>query len=299
MLANFIYLIVILIWGSTWYAITFQIEGVPLAWSVTYRFGLAALILLMINRLLGINLRFTRKEHVGLLGIGFFMFSVNYLFVYISTEHLTSGLVALAFSCMTFWNIINARLWLKIAIDPRVGLAALLGLIGLSLLFSAELNGFSFDKTIGVGILFGLASGVMASFGNTIVAGGIFGKASPLAVNGWGLFYGTVINSLIALSIAGLPIIRMDTPYLLALAYLSLFGTVVTFSLYIWLIREMGMTRPAYIAVLTPVVALTISSFWENYQWSPTSTAGFILVMAGNLLMIKTKQKIKSKALAH
>ena len=93
------FLACVLIWGTTWLAITFQLGSVAPEASVAWRFGLAALISGGICRWQGLGLRFAPAVHVHLFGFGASMFGVGYLFVYYAERHVASGLVAVATAC--------------------------------------------------------------------------------------------------------------------------------------------------------------------------------------------------------
>ena len=288
------YTLVVLIWGSTWYFVNDQVVGVPATWAVFYRFGLAALMLWIIVKAMRLPTRFTPTQHLWLVAMGISMFSLNYILVYLSTQNLTSGLVALAFSCMTFWNIVNARIFLKNPLNASVGVAAVLGLLGLSLIFAPEFAGLTIEPAIIIAIALALVAGLSASLGNTIAASGKLGDASPLSINAVAMTYGSLINVSLAFFFDGSPVIRTDPGFISALIFLSVIGTVVCFSVYLWLIRVMGVERPAYIAVLVPIVALVISSLFEDFSWSTESIVGLLLVFAGNVLIVRGR---KSKPL--
>src|SRR5687767_8270966 len=89
-----LYLATVLIWGSTWLAIKFQLGVVPPTVSVAWRFGLAALMLLAYAAWKQLPLRFSRAEHVRIALLGLLMFGINYVLVYLSEIYLASGLVA-------------------------------------------------------------------------------------------------------------------------------------------------------------------------------------------------------------
>ena len=129
------YILVVLIWGSTWYAIELQLGNVAPEWSVTYRFFLASILLFTWCIMRRRSLSFPFKTHLTLLLLGLLMFSGNYILVYTGTGYLTSGLVAVAFSTLTILNILNARIFLKIPVERSILLGALLGISGLLMIF--------------------------------------------------------------------------------------------------------------------------------------------------------------------
>ena len=103
----------VLIWGSTWYVIKFQVGNVDAMLSVSYRFGIAGVLMLIVCSLWKMKMDFTRKEHQFILLQGLLIFGFNYWLVYTSELYLTSGLVGLIFSLLVFLNILNGRIFLK------------------------------------------------------------------------------------------------------------------------------------------------------------------------------------------
>ena len=87
-----------LIWGSTWLAIKLQLDQVPPILSVSYRFCLASVILLIYCRLRGKRLHFSRRDHWFMILQGFSLFGLSYCGSYLATAYMTSGLVAVVFS---------------------------------------------------------------------------------------------------------------------------------------------------------------------------------------------------------
>lgn len=281
----------VLIWGSTWYAIEFQLGIVAKEWSVFYRFALSAVLLQGWCTLRGLKVDFGRTGHIAAAGTGIFLFGINYLLVYAGTEHLTSGLVAICFSTLSMMNILSARIFLKTPIHLPVLAAAVIGVSGLALVFSREVAQFSLADETMIGLGFCLAATVTASFGNTIAASGK-AKAFPiLPFTALGLFYSSGFNLLVALASGEPMTFDTGTPYVASLLYLSVFGTVIAFTLYLWLIAEIGVARAGYISVVMPLVALTISTIYEGFVWSVAALTGLGLIIAGNAMMVRIKGK--------
>lgn len=285
----------VFIWGTTWYAIEWQLGYVGKEWSLVYRYGIAAVLIVGWCRLKGYGMRFKARDHLYMFALGLFLFSGNYVLVYYGTEYLTSGLVAVTFSLLTFLNILNARLFLGNPIQTQTVLAALLGVFGLALIFKPEIQAFNLQDQTAVGLLICLVSTLIASWGNT-VAGAKQARALPiLPFNAWGMIYGTLCNLVFALIAGEAPSLDPRPEYYVALLYLSVLGTVVAFSLFLWLLAQIGVARAGYMAVMTPLVALIISTLFEGYQWSIYAVAGVACVLVGNVLMIINKASEKSE----
>lgn len=102
-----------IIWGSTWLAIKFQLGVVDPLVSIFYRFFLAAIILFAYSKLRGLNLKYSGKQHLFMALLGVLLFGINYWLVYIAEIYLKSGLVAVVFSTIVFFNIFNSAIFLK------------------------------------------------------------------------------------------------------------------------------------------------------------------------------------------
>jgi drug/metabolite transporter (DMT)-like permease len=286
----FAFILCVIIWGSTWYGIELQLGVVPKEWSLAYRFGLAAILLLVWCKIKNLDLKLSLQHHKISAGLGLFLFSSNYFLVYTGTEYLTSGLVAVAFSLLSFFNIFTGRIFMKTPVQPTVIIAAIMGIIGLILIFWPEMESLSVKDATAIGLAFCIGATLVASVGNTI-AGSESARALPILVfNAWGLTYGTVFNVIFAAISGESPAFDPRPSYWISLIYLSVFGTVIAFTIYLWLIEKMGMARAGYIAVMTPVVALIISTFLEGFIWTIPAIIGLSLVMLGNVVIVNRKK---------
>ncbi len=283
----------VLIWGSTWYGIEFQLGVVAKEWSVAYRFALAAVLLQGWCLLRGLRPHFSRRAHAAAAGTGIFLFGLNYLLMYAGTEYLTSGLVSVAFSMLSLMNILSSRIFLKAPVQWSVLAAALLGIAGLALVFSQEITQFSLGDTTLIGLVFCLSGTVIASFGNTIAASETAKTLPILPFTALGLFYSAGFNFVIALA-SGEPInFDPSMPYVVSLLFLTVFGTIIAFTVYLWLISQVGVARAGYVSVVMPLVALTISTIFEGFEWSTAALGGLVLIVTGNALMVGLRAKKK------
>ena len=285
------YIITVLIWGSTWYAIELQLGQVSSDWSVVYRFFFSALILMAFCLVKRHPLKFSRKNHFYMMLLGFFLFSSNYILVYMSTAYLTSGLVAVSFSMLPFFNIFFSRLFLKTPIEPSILWGALIGIAGLVLVFWPEVESLHLGDETMFGLILCVTATIFASIGNTAASAKKIRQIPLFPLTAWAMLYGAIFTALYALLAGHTPTFDTRLSYWLSFLYLSIFGSVIAFSVYLWLIEKIGGSRAAYTSVLTPIVALIISTFLENYIWSVLSLSGISLVLLGNLLLLRKKVK--------
>jgi drug/metabolite transporter (DMT)-like permease len=281
-----IYAIVVLIWGTTWYAIKFQLGVVAPEISLVYRFGLAAVCVFAYARGTGAPLRLSRREHGYVALQGLTLFCLNYWMTYLSTQYLTSGLVAVIFTAIILMNLVNARLFFRVPVEARVLLAAAAGMMGVALLFLPELQSAIGNRTVMQGALLALGATYVASLGNMAAMRNTQSGMSVVTANAYGMAYGTAGLAAIAL-LRGTPFdFDPAWPYVVSLLYLSLAGTSLAFGLYLVLMKRIGPARAAYASVLFPVIALLVSTVFEGYRWSVPAGIGLAVLLAGNALAL-------------
>lgn len=290
---HFLYALTILIWGTSWYAIKFQLGVVSADVSVAYRFMLAGVIMLCFCVFKGLNLKFELKDHGFFLVQGFFLFSLNYILFYQSTFVLTTGLIAVIFTSMLVFNTINSAVLFNTSITGWFVLAALLGITGICLIFLPELRKLNFDKVTLYAVLLAFAGSFSASLGNMASMRNQRCGIPVLQANTWGMMYGSVLTCVYALGQDSEFNFDFSPGYIISLIYLSLMASVIAFWSYLTLLGRIGAGNAAYATVIFPIVALIISTVFESYQWSVMAMAGVIISLSGNLLVLR-ELRIKS-----
>jgi drug/metabolite transporter (DMT)-like permease len=283
--------IVTLIWGSTWLVIKDQLAVVPPSWSVTYRFAVAGVAMLVWAAM--------RKERLGLdaRGLGFAavlgvtQFVLNYNFVYVSEQYITSGVVAVVYALLLVPNAILARIFLGQKMGAQLLIGSAIAMAGVALLFvhEARLSEAGMHQVL-VGIAIALGGLLFASIANVMQATRT-AKAYPMATMlGWAMLIGAALDGLFSLATVGAPVIELRWGYWIGILYLGVFGSAVAFSLYFALIRTIGPTKAAYNGVVVPVVAMLLSTLFEGYRWSLVAAAGSLLVLAGLVVALKARR---------
>lgn len=282
-----LYLLTVLIWGTTWIAIKLQMGEVAIPVSIAYRFALASVVLFAIL-LLGRRLqKLDGRAQMICLAQGLCLFCVNFMCFYTASQWIPSGLIAVVFSTATLWNALNARVFFGQRIAANVLAGGGLGLAGLALLFWPELAGHQASRETWLGLGLALLGTLCFSAGNMLSSLQQKAGYRPLTTNAWGMFYGASLLALWCLA-SGTPFaMEWNTRYLGSLLYLAIPGSVIGFTAYLTLVGRMGPERAAYCTVLFPVVALNISAFAEGYTWTAPALLGLVLVMAGNLLVFR------------
>lgn len=281
-----LYGITVLIWGTTWIAISYQVGTVAPELSVGYRFVIAAALVFVWALILRQSLRFAWRTHLLLAAMGFCLFSVNFYLFYQAAAYLTSGLLAVVFSTASVMNIVNGRILLGRRSEPRTLLGALLGICGVALMFWPEVQSFDLADAGVAGLLLSLGGTFCFSLGNIASARAQAQGLPVISCTAWGMAYGALAMCTLAL-VNGAELTLDPRPaYVISLLHLAVFGSVLAFGAYLTLLGRIGADRAAYATVLFPLVALAISTVVENYVWTPAALVGVVLVLAGNFLVL-------------
>jgi drug/metabolite transporter (DMT)-like permease len=284
------FVLVALIWGSTWFVITTQIDDATPLWSVTWRFALATPAMFAMALAMRKPLAMGFAAHGLALAMGLFQFCGNYVLVYLSELHLTSGIVALLIGMMLVPNAILGRIMLGEAITRRFVLGSGLALAGIALLLVNEAHAAPLGGNVMLGTVLALGAMLAASVANVVQAGRT-GRSVPLiSLLAWSMLYGTAIDAALAWTFDGPPQVPQHAGFWLGTAWLALAGSVVTFPLYYQLVRDLGAGRAAYNGVLVVVIAMLISTLLEGYRWTELAVAGGVLAMAGMIVALRARQ---------
>jgi drug/metabolite transporter (DMT)-like permease len=285
------FLLITLIWGSTWIVIRDQLSVVPATWSVTYRFVIASAAMFAVAALSGASLRIGREGHVLALAFGVPQFFLNFNFVYAAEHYVTSGLVAVVFALLLVPNSALGWAFLKLRPTGNFLAGSALAIAGVALLFVQELQvseAAPGDVLLGIG--FALAGVLSASAANVLQAAERLRGRPIAAMLAWGMLYGTLADGAMALFLHGPPTFESRPGYWFGLVYLGLVASALAFTIYFRILRLVGPGRAAYSSVLVPVVAMALSTLFEGYRWSALAAAGGALVLTGLLVALRSSR---------
>jgi len=287
------FIVATLIWGSTWFVIRDQLGVVPPTWSVAYRFliGSAAMFVwaLMTRAPLGIG----RKGQAFAALLGFAQFVLNFNFVYRAEDHITSGLVAVVFALLIVPNAILGAVFLKQPLSRRFIAGSVVAVAGVAMLIvqEARRDGATADETL-LGVTLTVLGLLSASVSN-IMQGTQCARALPMAsVLAWGMLWGGMMNVTLALATVGPPVIEARTAYWIGVVYLGVAASAVAFTCYFGVIRAVGPAQAAYSGVLTPILAMLLSTLFEGYRWSLLAAAGGLVAMIGLLIALSARKPV-------
>jgi drug/metabolite transporter (DMT)-like permease len=276
----------VLIWGTTWLAITYQLGPVAPEISVSHRFLLAALVIAAWCRLRGLSLKFTYAEHAALALMGVAMYGISYIFVYHAELHVASGLVAIGYSASPLLSTLGMRLFFGQAVTARMALGSVLGIAGISLVYWPEFARQADGGGMALGAVFTLLAVLLSTAGGLLAHRNHERKLHGWPTMAWSMGYGALSALIVALALGRSYTIDLGAAYMLSLAYLSLFGSVLTFAAWLTLVGRIGAPRASYVGVMAPVMALFVSTLFEGFQWHALTAVGVAVSIAGNVLVL-------------
>ncbi len=290
--AKLAFLSVVFAWSTSWLMIKFQVEKVPEGLSVAYRFLGASLVLFTIAKLNNFPLKFTKSQHrlIFLQGINLFFF--NHLFFYSAIHYVSSG-VAATFSALSVITVPVIDYFVhKTKLSSKLFTGAILGIIGVILISSSEINVDHFDKNIAKGLFFCSLGVISFSFGSVI------GKELKLnnmkvliSSTAFSMLYGATLSLLVGWAVHKNLSFDFSPSYIFSLLYLILIPGILGYCAILFLVDKVGSANAAYTALLYPVFALILSGIFEDYKFTIFTILGIVLVIAGNLIALRARKK--------
>ena len=283
----------VLTWGTTWYAITFQIGRTTPEFSVALRFGLAGLLVLMWCAGKGHSLRLTLRDHARLALQGGFMYGLSYLCVYHAEKYLVSGLVAVGYSASPLVSGLGARLLFGTAVTSHFWWGGAVGLLGVGLIFAPEFAKAAQQanqSSILWGALFTVASVLLSTVGSLTASRNRTHGLPFWPSLGWGMWYGAVVAAVVAVAQGQAFVLPTAASWWASLVYLVLAGSVLTFACFLTLQERIGPGPSGSVGVMTPLLALLVSVVLESYQASLFTVLGAALAVWGNVLVLRPKR---------
>lgn len=289
-----LFVICSLIWGTTWLVIKFQIDSTSPVVGVFYRFLLAAILMFLFNYFITKKaLNYPPINHLFFFLQGIFNFSLNYILTYMAEEKMSSGLVALTFTSLIYFNMFGMRVWFKKPISKNVFWGGLMGAFGIILLFWKEIAGLRSGTGPIAGVLIGVLATFFASSGNMFAYKSHSLKIPVVVFNSYSMLYGAIFSLAIGLLRHENFVLPTSASFLFSLFYLAVFGTVIAFWAYQTLVGTIGADRAAYTSIISPMIAVVVSSVFENVAFTPYIIGGILFCLLGNLISLKKDTPIQ------
>ncbi len=285
------FVVVTLIWGSTWIVIRDQLGPVSPNWSVTYRFLIAGLTMLAVAAVRRERLVLDRAGWAFVGAMGLFQFCLNFNFVYAAETLVTSGLVAVVFALLLIPNAVLGRLVLGQPFRREAVIGSVIAMSGVGMLIASQIRADpsgTGHTLMGVGAtLLGVLSASIAN----ILQGTQTARRYPMVpALGVAMLIGAAIDAIYAWAVAGPPVMEWRLGYVAGTVYLGVIASALAFTLYFSIIRVIGAARAAYTSILVPIIAMLISTVVEGYQWRPVGVAGAIIALAGLVLAVSARK---------
>jgi len=257
--------------------------------SVFYRFAISAILLFLFLLIRKQKIHFGWKHHRLFLIQGFFLFSINFVLTYIAKSLVSSGIVALSFTSLIYFNILGSKIYLKQALESKVLIGSFLGGLGILIFFQEEVQNFQTTSQTSIGILLAIASTICSSIGNILSAKTVADEVPISSSNAWSMLYGSFSNLGMALYLREDFRIPMTPSYLFSLGYLVIFATLLTFGAYILLVKRTGPAQAAYCNMISPLVALGLAAVFEGYIWTTNNILGVLFCILGSIFTLRRK----------
>ncbi len=282
-----LFAVCVVIWGTTWLAITYQLGHVAEEISVGYRFMVAAAALFAYCTWKKIPLKFSAKQHGDFVLLGAAMFCISYIFVYYAETYIISGMVAVAYSASPMINMLGARLFFGTPMTRRVVVASLFGVAGIVAVFWHEFSHISDSRNAELGIILTILSVIASSAGSMAATRNAKFGYNTWASMAWSMLYGGLLSLVVGVAMGKPFTVDLTAGYFLSLVYLAIAGSVITFGCYLTLIGRIGPAKAGYVGVMVPIVALVVSFFFEKFAWGWLTTVGVALSVVGNVVMLR------------
>jgi drug/metabolite transporter (DMT)-like permease len=287
-----VWLILCLIWGSTWIFIKIGLADLPPITFEATRFVLAVVILLPLILLKKLGFPRTASQWKLVALTGFLQFSINYSLVFWSEQYITSGLAAVLQSMITVFGLVLAWIFLPAErITPIKIIAVLTGIAGVTVIFFDQLRIENYMAFLGcVGIVIGSYAAAQAS---------ILVKAKAVGMHPASLVCTQMICGLpaiifYAIVVEGNPLKHDWTPSAIGcVLYLTIFGTIAAFWLYYWLLSRIESTKAMMISLVTPLLAVVIGAVTIGESMPPQTLAGGVLIIASiGIIVFRRKRSV-------
>ena len=284
-----LFIITLFCWSPTWYLIKFQLGYVDPLVSVFYRFLIASFIIFIFLIIKKEKLKFSSNQHLWFLIFGICLYSINYVFLYLSNTYLISAFPAIVFSTLVIMNIIGERFYFKNKPSVKTLIGATIGMIGILIIFNDEIFNFSFSEGTHIGLFLALIGTFFASTGNMVHQRNLNNNFPSIQTIAYAMFYGSIVTLVITRFRGAELLFETSFSYISSLLYLSIFGSIFAFVSYLKLIEKVGPGRAGYVNVVMPVLALIISTIFENLEWQYDLIMGLPILIIGAVLVINQK----------
>ncbi len=287
-MVSLVFVILCLIWGSTWLIIRIGLDDSPPLWSAGFRFLLAAVVLLIINKIQGIKYPEKPVELWRAAFPGIFMYGVGYPLVYMAEQHITSALTAVLFSSLPIFVALFSYRYLKNEkLDWFGWLGLITGFTGIIFVFYDALK----DSRIILGAAAMVVLSAVVSAYSTVYIRAKLTEYRPQTLVALQTSLGAVLILVTALIFEPLGDFKITYRSVGAVIYLGLLGTIAAFTLYYWLLKRMKAISVAQTTFIIPLIAILMGYIFRNETISSFALIGTVLIIGGVIVVIRRPRK--------
>jgi drug/metabolite transporter (DMT)-like permease len=282
MAALFTYVLLCLIWGSTWLLIRIGLADMPPFWFLAFRLVVALGFLVVLAYHRKTDFAAVRRNLPLVLVIGLFTHPISYSLVYWGEQYVTSGMAAVVFAWMPF--LVAVLSWWLLPgerVTPWAAVGLVLGIAGLAVIYWDQLHVSGTQTVLGMAAISG--SGVIAAF-TTVTIRRRLSAVPAVALAAATVAVGAVVMPVAAFAAEPWARIHFTPAAVTAALYLGICGSGVTFVLYYRLLSRLPALTMSLIAFVTPVIALVLAAFFDKEPHTLRSLSGTAMVLAGVLL---------------
>lgn len=271
------YLLICLIWGTTWLAIRIGLETLTPVYSAGLRFLTASVILFLYIKIRKLTVNTDSKSLIIYLMMALFTFIVPFSLIYWGQQHVASGIASVLFSVYPFFVAIFSKVAFR---DEKIGVAKvfslLIGFSGIILLFVDKLN-FGLNNSV-LGMLAIVMGGFLQAFAVIIIKK--YGKhLNVVTMNFLPITLGALVLIPVGLLTEDVASINYTAESFLSILYLGVFGTLITFSAYYWLLKKINIVLLSLVAFITPIIALIFGWIFYNESLNTLQMFGTLLIL--------------------
>lgn len=289
------YLLLCIIWGTTWVAIKASLESLTPFMSAGTRFLLASVVIYTIMKLNRIKLQTDNLSVKLYLLMGFFSFIIPFGLVYWAQQFVPTGLSAVLFAVYPFFVAIFSYFRIP---EEKIGIVKIIGIIlgfsGIVIIFSDSFGAVISDYIIGM-LAIVLSGAMQANIAVTLKKSGE--HLNSLSMNLIPMLLAGFIMMLVSLATEKTSQNIFDLNAVISVSYLAIFGSVITFTSFYWLLKRVNVVILSLIAFITPIVALIAGWLIYMEQLTTRHFIGSVTVLAG-LLWANAEAYLKYKTLS-
>ncbi len=275
------YVLICLIWGSTWLAIRLGLGSLTPLISAGLRFFLASIFVFLFMKMKKIELQTDSLSIKLYLILCFFSFVIPFGLVYWAEQYIPSGLASIVFAVMPFFVILYSMIaFKKDSVTFNQIFGSILGFSGIVIIFSENLSLDLSKQLLGIVAVL-ISSSMQGGIGVTIKKYGQ--HLNPLSMNFIPLFFAGIILITVSILVENSSGWIFDFKAFASIIFLAFFGTLVTFTTYYWLLKRMNVVILSLTAFITPIIAVILGWLIMNENFSFQTLTGSALVLIGIL----------------